>query len=560
VPVKSANPLKRGTKISKLVLPDPSVRLPMQVSSGAHLSGIALPHNDTRCPLSLAVGGLNRVCTQLPPPDKFIFQEFCAFEKRFRRKHFVPLSSDTVLDHRKWLDSRPYPQAKKDSMWAEWEKFYGELTEKLLAFNAFAKDESYVKWALNRLICAPHDVAKIFFGPMIEAVEKQLYSSKWFIKKVPVVERPSFILAMKEKLGLLAHMSDSDFTSYECSFSKELKEGCELSFMSYMTEKVDSDGSWMTNFVKWVGTKTTLINKFFRITMDDVSRYSGESTTSAFNGYTNVVVHEFIAFKTNQKVEFCVEGDDCLAFWEKSPPEESWYEKLGFAVKLGLHTELETTSFCGQVFAVEDMRVLTDPRYVLAGIGWLPSRYTHAKQSVKLSLLRAKAWSCGYQYQGCPILASLARYLLRVTRSHDARKAFEHLDLYKADMLREAMSNFDPTLPDELQVPVGLASRLLVERLYGIPVAVQRQYEEIFDKATVLSELPNLLDNWPQPWSETWDLYVRTSVNDPWLVAHPPEIWHPLHPTEVALPIVPREKRWKSYIAARIKVVDFEPE
>lgn len=557
-PVKLAKPYKKETKISPIKILNPDVRVPVQVSSGAHLLGVALPHNDTRDALSLAVGGLNRVCTQLKPPRTDTHAQFVEFSRDLLSKTFTPLSSDFTVDHKAWLMSRPYSLKKKLSMWAEWEKCFGQLAdERDFVFGAFSKDEDYVKWSWNRLINAPSDVTKIFFGPIITAIEEQVYNSPWFIKKVPVRLRPAFLKSMRARLSAICAMSDSDFDSFECSFTFMQKEGIELWFAKFMTQYLPFQESWNRDFREWVCSNiSVIINKFFTITMEETSRFSGELTTSVFNGLTNVCVHEFLAFKTGQKVVFVVEGDDCLAIWEKQAPTPEDYEALGFSVKIGYHNDLETTSFCGQIFADEDEAVLTDPRYVLAGIGWLPQRYLHARTGVLLSLLRAKAWSCGYQYQGCPILSSLARYLLRVTAGYDARKAFQHLDSYKAELLQEAMANFKPSDP-ALSKDVGLSSRLLVSELYGISPDVQRRYEAYFDSCTAIQPIPLWFDNAPAPWTECWDDYVRTTANDAFLASHPPELWIPLYPAEVSIPIVPKDRRMAKYIAARIKVVDW---
>ena len=555
--MKQAKPAKKGTSISRVRMTDPNVRFPMQVSSGCHLSGVALPHNDTRDALSLAVGGLNRVCTQLPLPKSSVYQEFVAFSRKFLTETFTPLPSDSHFDHKEWLFSRPYPLKKKQQMWEEWISCFGRLEERDYQFGAFSKDEDYVKWTWNRLINAPSDVTKVFFGPIISRIEEQVYASPWFIKKVPVRDRPRFLKEMRARLSAICDMSDSDFESFECSFTAQQKEAIELWFTKYMTQYLPCAESWNNDFRHWVASQiSVIINKFFTITMEETSRFSGELTTSLFNGIMNVCVHEFLAHKSGQKVVFVVEGDDCLAVWEKKAPVDDDYEQLGFAVKLNTHADLETTSFCGQVFADEDEAVLTDPRYVLAGIGWIPHRYVHARQGVHKSLLRAKAWSCGYQYQGCPILSSLSRYLLRVTAGADARKAFEHLDLYKAEFLLEAMRNFDPTSREELNTPIGISSRLLVEQLYGIPVAVQIQYETYFDNCSVIQPIPCWLDNVAPSWIECWDDYVRETQNDQFLACHPPEDWPPLYPAEVSIEIQAHDRRMNHYVNTRIRVVE----
>lgn len=558
MPTKKSIPMKKNTRFTKLILPDPEIRVPIAVSAGCHLIGTALPQNDTKDPLSLLVGGANRVTSSLPEPDPNYFYEYTKFAREETRRRFKPLPADTVIDRAAWLEARPYTAQKKKTMWKAWLDANCELTENELRFSIFSKDEPTEKWGFNRLICAPQDAAKVYFGPYVSLIEEQAYKYPEFIKKIPVRERPQYLLDLASQMPDTADKIDGDFNSYECTFKRSFKEAVELDFFDYMTQYLPDAGQIQADFRSWIAAENTeLKNKFFSIHMQECSRWSGEPGTSLFNGLNTLYVNLFYAQRTAQKVALVVEGDDSLTIWSKQAPTEEHYTKLGFSVKITQHKILETSSFCGQVFASKDLAVLTDPRYVMAGLAWIPQRYLYSKSSSKLALLRAKGWSFGYQYQGCPIISSMARYVLRLTRSVDARKAFTHLDQYQADELREAMDRFDPRSVPGMPgyVPIGMESRLLVERLYGISLTVQEAYEHYFDTCEVLQPIPNWFGDLPEAWKQAWEWFVREVKMIPELVNMPPELWPIRQKSEIRRRVIAREPRWQKYIDARIEII-----
>jgi len=515
---------------------------------------------DPRDPLSLLTGARSRVATKLQRPDPVIFQEFREFSGSFFRKHFTPLAPDTDIDTWNYLQNRPYSDKKKKQMWNDWTNAMGQMSPKDYEFGVFCKDETYVKFAHSRLINAPSDIAKLYFGPVIAKIEEQAYNLPWFIKKIPVANRPEYL---KQKFAKFANpiLTCSDFTSFECSFSSEIKDAIEFEFLKYMTSVLPEGEKYFEEFTAWTGGEAIkLKNKFFTIIMQDASRLSGELTTSLFNGLTNVLIHEFFAHKTKQQTEFSVEGDDNIAAWEKVAPTPEFYQSLGFDVKLEVHKELRTTSFCGQVFDPTDMAVLTDPRYVLAGVGWLPYKYVDSKDTTHLALLRAKAWSYGYQYQGCPIISSMANYLLRVTRSIDVRKAFPNYDSYKIEQLRQAIDAGNPAFykekRPELYKEVGPGSRVLMFELYGVSQETQIMYENYFDNCDVLQPIPDFFgDNVPSSWKYFDDTYVRDTSSLRSLMELPSETFHTPHPITSSRKVRARSKFMQTYVDKRVKFV-----
>jgi len=546
VPLKSVKNQKTGTKFSRITLNDPNLRKPTEFSMGVHLENVALQQPDPTCSLSLATGAQARVCAVLPEPNKAKFELFKKWCYLFFKKNFEPLAPDTDIDPFRYLQSRPYSEKKKKQMWDDWTKQDGVMKEKDWQFGIFCKKENYVKYSHSRVINSPSDIAKLRFGPVIAKIEEVVYKKKWFIKKVPVPQRPAFLMKMKENLTEKIDMTDSDFSSFECSFTSYIKEGIEFVFLWHMIQHLPGAVQYMADFRRWCGGSmgTTLRNKNFRIHMADVSRFSGELTTSLFNGLTNVCIHEYFAHITEQFVEFIVEGDDCLALWSKIAPSVDYYRELGFDVTIGYHQGLETTSFCGQVFHMDDLTVMTDPRYVLAGTGWLPYEYAYARKGLKMGLLRAKAFSVGYQYQATPILSAFANYLLRVTKSYDMRVALDRLDSYKKEQLEEAMKH-----PLLLREP-RLGSRHLMQQLYGVDLMTQYKYEDYFNNCNELKPIPNLFSNIEPSWCHYYEHYVHEVELEPEFVNFPPEDW-PVTPQQVAIKFKARIPASQKYIDAR---------
>lgn len=548
VPLKSIKKQKFKTKYSKIRTPDRDKRTPVAFSAGPTLGGsvglgASCPQPDPTDPISLAVGAQARITAHNGEPNKKQLSHFLKFWRRYLRATYKPLPPDTYLDTLEQLKDRPWPLKKKMKMQKEWLENNEEMKPEHYEFGMFCKDEVYQKYAHSRIIASPSDMAKLRFGPVVWRVEEQAYNTPEFIKKVPVNERPAWLKAKFS--GKYAAFTAADFTSFECSFTKELKETIEMEFMEHMTQYLPGHEQWMKDFRRWlIPDKFHLKNRNFSLSMADSSRASGEITTSLFNGIANIAIHKYFAYKTNQKVEIAVEGDDSLAGWTRRAPTQEFYQSLGFDVKIEYHQTLETTSFCGQVFADQDEAVMTDPRYVLANVGWLPVRYMDARKSVHMCLLRAKAWSMGYQYQACPILSACARWLLRVTRSHDPTKAYEYLDLYKAEQLKQALDAGLPVLNKE----PGMQSRLLMEQLYGVDISTQLAYEAFFDEQQTITEIPNLFTNIPSSWTEFHENYVRSTLNLRSLVTVPPEVFHTPHKILLQVPLKTVNKSHQKYI------------
>jgi hypothetical protein len=544
VPLKHIGPLKSEIKFSSLHVVNPSIRKPILCSVGCHLDGAALPHCDVTCSVSLFVGCQARFSHQCPVIDETLWPQFEAFVKSTLETEFVPLSPAFEFNPEEWIKRRPYTDSEKKEKLAEWYKAQECFSnEKLYDFKMFMKEESYPAFKHGRAINGPSDAAKVYFGTLLEPMESDLFSRPSFIKKIAVCDRPAYIKRMFNVEG--GHFVTTDYSYFEASFTKRHKEAVEIAWIEHMYKNHPRKEEFVRNFRRSCTDQYKTSNKHFSVKGESV-RMSGESITSSGNGLMNWLAARFMAKLLGNKNFLGVfEGDDGLTWYSCRPPQASDYARLGFDIKLELHDTLETTSFCGQVFDIDEQVVVTDPAYVLAGLGWIPSKYVNARKSLHLGLLRAKAWSYGYQYQATPIISAMARAYLRLTRGYDARKALEHLDLYKREMLLAAFKQGRP----ELCRPVGMGTRLLVEKLYGVSIDIQLRYEAYFDSLEVIEPIPLFLTV-PQEWTDYSLRFVRdvSSACDV-----PCEVWPPAFPVNVQVVPVLRDPRYSGYISERLK-------
>lgn len=187
---------------------------------------------------------------------------------------------------------------------------------------------------------------------------------------------------------------------------------------------------------------------------------SGDMCTSLGNGFTNLMLALYLVHKKGGTLEGFVEGDDGL-FATDVELTAADYEKLGFTIKIEEVTDPREASFCGMVFAENE--IIREPRRFLMGFGWTQS-YIHAGTRIMDQLLRAKALSTAYETPQCPIVGAMARYALSATRS--VRPRFVN-DGFHHPPDEAPIAEFNPQA----------ATRQLFARLYGISVPEQLEAE-----------------------------------------------------------------------------------
>lgn len=480
------------------------------------MDGFALPHPDTHDSATSLHGAKCRFLAKMPTPNEGLLKEFGLFVKEWIKANLTPLSPDVDVSFETWLEEINHPRWRKEELRKTW-----DAQDRILDMDydldceSFGKKETYPEYKPLRWINARRDAFKCYAGPWIRAIEKEVFKLKWFIKKIPVADRPKYIQERLFRLG--AKYFSTDFTTFEAIFTKELMENCEFQLYDYMLQNVPGGPDFCEVLKRALGGINKVTSKWFTIFVEAI-RMSGEMSTSLGNGFTNLMLMLFLFSKAGcADVDAVVEGDDGLGVFAGNPPTAEMYAQLGCKIKIEIHEKLETASFCGIVYHPSDMINLVDFRETLVGFGWASDRYCRSKLKIRKMLLRCKALSLAYQYPGCPVLTALARYSLRVTR--DVRhylNAFLQkqgsygFSLWEREQVLEAIKNL-PSDENEIQWrEPGINTRILAETLYGVSIKDQLAMENYLDSLHVITPLkcPSMDQYFHEHWKHYWDNYV----------------------------------------------------
>jgi hypothetical protein len=476
------------------------------VSNGLHVEGVCLPTPDIRDSMSSAEGSIKRLLRDVPKIHFGRMREMKRFVAKWCKANLTPLAPDCDTSVEAWLATTNYTESKKRELRQEFawlEENGGELRAKDARCKSFVKDESYIAYKHFRQINARPDRYKVKVGPIFKLIEKAVFAHSAFIKKVPVHERPQYILDILQRDG--AKYVATDYTSFEALFSKELLNAVEFQIYAYMTQFLPEGAEFMRIVRGVQGGKNTCQFKDYK-TETVGRRMSGEMCTSLGNGVTNLLVMLFMCHQLGSKCVGVVEGDDGLfAIVGKIPTAED-FASLGMIIKIETHTRIETASFCGLVFDAEEQINITDVRKAMATFGWTPQRYVSASDKTLQHLLRAKGFSLVHQYAGCPVLQALGHSALRRTAhlgavSRSISKVSKNLTLYERDRLLA----FGSSIPEPK--PVGPKTRSLVEELYGVTIAQQLALEKYLETVEVIEPIPQMDVEYPQDWLDFWARY-----------------------------------------------------
>jgi len=228
--------------------------------------------------------------------------------------------------------------------------------------------------------------------------------------------------------------------------------------------------------------------KHFSVELE-ATRMSGEMNTSLGNGFANLMLMLFMCEEVGST--FCdgvVEGDDGLFSITGPTPTKADFETLGLRIKLEEHNDISTASFCGIIFDSQDRCNLVDPRKVVMTFGWACSRYVAARDSKLRALLRCKSLSLVYQYPGCPIVQALGLYGLRITTEVSIGEMFRVINTkgYNSYHRTRELASIGKQWKTR---EIGMNTRLLCERVFGISVEAQLDYEKYLGSLTQLTRL-----------------------------------------------------------------------
>jgi len=510
---------------------------PVLIDLGCGMVYCAPPEPDLNDMTNAMLGSQKRVLFKNITKNKgHGLRKFRNFVRKFIKEHLKPIEPDSDRAPETWLENnKSYTFKEKEELLKKWEKMNkseGEYKDPMIikVKQSFIKDETYTQFKYSRGIHGRTDEFKLLLGPVAKLIEKYLFQEspleKFFIKKIPVPDRPSYLMDNVFAPGFSYFCND--YTGFEGLLGPEFMAACEFQLYTYMVSILPDEEKKRFNgmFRAVCFGKNHMTYKNVNI---DVSgcRMSGEMFTSLGNGFSNLMVvlywFSLQGVTDINSIHGVVEGDDSLFRMSVIPPSIEFYDSLGLVAKPEVIADIREASFCGQVFS-DTSSVICDPNKVLLNFGWTSSKYMHFKDSFHLSLLRAKAWSLGYQYKNCPILSSMARCYLRLTRSYEVINVVKYMPTYKRE---EFLNMLDIGRP-ELNPIITEESRLLMEKLYKVSPEQQRAYETYFDNLNCLEPIPDFGLNIHNDCYVYKDMYVLDvfSYNKNewnWMIYHQPQ-------------------------------------
>jgi len=465
---------------------------PVAVSLGTHVVGASLPIPDPESLLNAVGGFAKRSAVKTPVVDDATLREFSDFVRN-ELKTLDPLEPGTNVSVAYWLENAPYPGWRKTQLSKNWACRGGLLNGPLprirrcdLMNKMFGKREYLSGFKEMRLINSRTDMFKVYTGPYFHAIEKKLFSTwKEFIKYVPVTDRAVELLRLYTP-GVAIHTTD--YTAFESLIGPKLMMACEMQLYEHMLKNVP-EGKKVYAIIKKAlcGTNECVFKPRqglikFRIYG---TRMSGDMCTSLGNGFTNLMLMRFVCSKSGFRPDGNVEGDDGV-FCLKRKIDTSLFEKLGCVIKIK-KTDIESSDFCGNIFSLQSLDIVTDPVEYVVGLGWSTSEMRLGTELQRRQLLRSKAISALYQYPKCPLISEYAKWILRCSKSCHFNLNWLAKNTYERSNLIKAL-----TTPLRYE-DVHPATRRLVEREYGLPISKQLEIESWFKRQTCLKPVPAVL-------------------------------------------------------------------
>jgi hypothetical protein len=425
-----------------------------------------------------------------------------------------PLPSDYDCSLETWLSKTSYTSKEKEKFRAEI-KLSKNITRKDKVTKCFVKAETYPEYKFPRPIKSRTDRFKALLGPIFQGINEKLFSNtEWFIKKIPVNERPEFI---KQKVGNSNKISCTDYTSFEAHFIDCMMYSIERPLYYWIIHKLPCANKFKHELTTLMETNICLFKDILVFCM---SRASGEMNTSSGNGWSNLVL--FLYLTTNlgaihQSGSF--EGDDSITSTTPSEctPIHQDYEDLGWNCKVEFPEGFSTASFCGIVADPDELINICDIKAYVGDFGWTRQQYVNASSDTIHALLRAKGYSAVYQYPNCPIIDSLGRYALRVTENPAIIKTLNKMiknhkitdSRYKHNKFQELMKLHDGKLPPKRNEPDILKTRNLVAKIYNIDIQKQLEIEKYLDGLNKIEILDINIEP-PSLWEYNSDNFVHT--------------------------------------------------
>lgn len=426
-------------------------------------------------------------------------------------KQFQQLPFDYDTSKEAWLAKTSYTQKEKEKFLSIAKNKGENIIDKDKRCASFIKAETYPEFKFPRPIKSRSDKYKAEVGPFFQGINECLFEqTKFFIKKVPVKDRPNWL---KQILFPAEIFDCTDYSSFEAHFIACVIYAIEFPLYCWITDHCDQSRCFRNNISALLEINVCEFKDFI---VECFSRASGEMNTSSGNGYANLCVFKYITtckLASETKEQF--EGDDGITktIPASSRPTTEDYLTLGWTCKLESTPNFSHASFCGIVADPDELVNVCDIKNYIVDFGWTKHQYIDANYSTVLALIRAKGFSAIYQYPSCPIIDALGHYALRITNSDVVhRKMIKMINKgqtsdnrYKAEQQKVMLEAVTRKFPARLDSPPK--TRHLVEEHFKIPVSKQLEVERYLDSLQTMKPLQIELD-FPECWAYNNQTYV----------------------------------------------------
>lgn len=495
---------RTSTKMYTRKSPADLVRSPVAADLGVTVKGQVMPFPDTLHGPTVAAGLKKRVMAKLPDQDLAILREFKGFVTQWCRDHLEPLDPMTDFSVEAWLAKTNYPTWRKEELSKVKRYLPGDLPDEYYDFKSFIKPEFYEEIKHPRTIQSPSDELLVALGPYVTCAEDVMFKNDKFIKKVPVAQRPKYIV---ERFPDSVSVAATDFSNFELSQQRAQFEACELPILAFLFHRLPEFDAIMQMLMRMEIGQCRLVFKYVTAVIH-ATRKSGARTTSFGNGSLNMLSQEFAGFKLGLgRMTGIFEGDDGLFCYESGKfPSPDFYVKLGLSIKLEVFDSVSKASFCGMVFDPQECIAVKNPVTTLMKLGWGHASYFRCKETKRLALLRCKAMSLAAECPRAPVLAAAADWILRCTRSIDHRWVLKSRNT--SWWQREQYAHLTSTVDRR---ECGLPTRQLVADKFGVSIEEQHTLEKWFDSQETLCQIVPTWYN--ELWARQDELFTRVLGN-----------------------------------------------
>jgi len=473
----------------------------MQTSLGCNVKGAALPICDVADHSNQLAAVVKRIGAVLPPivPRDMRFRRTVA--RNFLRSEVDPLCDDDVLPFDQWVETINHTENEK-AIYRRSHREFDVMPPKAVRLSGFVKTETYNEYKYPRGIHPRGNAADKRFncevGPVVSAIEERLYSTEYFIKHVPVCERPRWI---QQRLGKYKgdgwRFYGTDHSSFEAAMVPEVMCCDELQLYAYMLRGTKHYAPLMALLHALPGDSKIRYSTL-SVSVPGV-RMSGDMVTSLGNGFTNLVAMAAVCESKGLQWDGFVEGDDGL-FAVNGEVTDADFARFGHKIKMVQGTELSEMGFCKLYYTTDNFQNVVDPAELLCKFGWSHSRCRFGSKRTRDMLLRAKADSLEAEVPRCPIVKNLVNYVRRVVGEGERRyNKGKRPDVWQHEFGRT-----------HREMGATSSERELCSRLFGLTPEDQESIEGYLDSLTSLQELdhPAILGMMKPCWKDYYDRFV----------------------------------------------------